>query len=250
MIKFSLVVPTYNEIAHIKDICNEIIHVLETNPIEFEIIVVDDNSEDLTWQAVERLSEADGRIKLIRRTHRQGLASAVAAGWNIAEGDILGVIDADLQHPPDALSAMLTRMLDDRDVDIVIASRKIPGSRISGLSYYRRLISWLAAFSTRIFIPQLVRSIKDPMSGFFILRKKIISGRLIEPAGYKILPEVLAKGQYEQVCEVPYIFNERKAGKSKAGYRQCITSFLHIVELGLNHEKYRKASKKTKNEVF
>ena len=244
MIKFSLIVPTYNEIANIEDVCNEIILVLEKKPIEFEIIVVDDNSKDLTWQAVGRLSESDRRIRLIRRNRRQGLASAVAAGWNAAEGNILGVIDADFQHPPAALSVMLARMLDDRDVDIVIASRKIPGAGISDWGYHRRLVSCLAALSARVFIPQLVGQIKDPMSGFFILRKGVISDSLIRPAGYKILHEVLAKGQYRRICEVPYVFKKRKAGRSKAGCMQCIVAFLHILRLGFNHKRHRKLSKK------
>ena len=233
MAKLSLVTPTYNERDQIAAICNAIIFTLQAKQIEFEIIVVDDDSPDLTWQLVERLAKTDKRIKLIRRTAKKGLASAVLLGWSIAEGDILGVIDADLQHPPDLIPKMLNHITKNKEVDIVIASKYAPGAGIFGWNFTRRFISWLARLAARVFIPTVVGSIKDPMSGFFILRKGVIAGKKLVPIGYKILLEVLAKGQYKRVYETPYIFKQRGKGRSKTGYRLCLVSFFHIIKLRL-----------------
>jgi dolichol-phosphate mannosyltransferase len=240
MATFSLVVPTRDEAPHIISVCNKIIFALEHRPIEFEIIVIDDNSRDHTRQLVKKLAEGDKRIKLFCREHKKGLASAIAEGWAAAKGEILGVIDADLQHPPRLLSEMLDCLLGDENIDIVIASRKITGGGVRGWSIYRQFISQLAIRTARIFIPEVVMSIKDPLSGFFILRDKVISKKAIKPIGYKILLEVLAKGKYKKVCEVPYIFQARLAGKSKAGCRQFVVSFFHIIKLSLTCKKNRK----------
>ncbi len=237
MTKFSLVVPAYNERAQIITVCRKIISTLEKVPIEFEIIVVDDNSPDFTWKLVQRLAETDKRIKLIRRKTKKGLASAIISGWFIAKGDILGVIDADLQHPPNLLSAMLNHMLNNKEIEIVIASRKVSGSHILGWNNHRKFMSQLATLLTKFFIPKIARLVKDPMSGFFILRRKVILGKEIQPLGYKILLEIIVKGHYKKICEIPYVFKARKTGKSKIGFRQCLVSFFHIIKLGLTYFK-------------
>jgi dolichol-phosphate mannosyltransferase len=232
MVLFSLIVPTRNEAPHIIDVCNKIIYILDKNLTSFEIIVVDD-SNDTTWQLLKSLAEIDGRIKLIRRENKAGLASAIIAGWSSAEGGILGVIDADLQHSPDILPTILNCLIEHKDVDIAIASRNISGASTIGWGTYRMFISRLATATTRIFIPGIVGSIADPLSGFFMFRKEIISDIKLQPIGYKILLEVLAKGKYRKVCEIPYIFQARKSGKSKAGCKQFLISFFHIIRLYL-----------------
>ncbi|MDD5506464.1 MAG: glycosyltransferase, partial [Candidatus Omnitrophica bacterium] len=98
--RLSLVIPTYNEAANIESLCNLLVEVLSKNNIDFEVIVVDDNSPDATWKIVQAIAERDSRISLVRRIGRKGLATAVIAGWKKAKGDILGVMDGDLQQPP------------------------------------------------------------------------------------------------------------------------------------------------------
>jgi dolichol-phosphate mannosyltransferase len=242
MALFSLIIPTRNEAPHIIDICGKIIFILDENLISFEIIVVDD-SKDITWQQVKGLAEIDGRIKLIRRENKTGLASAIIAGWSSAEGDILGVIDADLQHSPEALPTMISCLIEYKDVDIVIASRNVSGASIIGWNAYRIFISRLAIITTRIFIPAIVGSIADPLSGFFMFRKEIISGTKLQPIGYKILLEVLAKGKYTDVCEVPYMFQARKSGNSKAGCKQFLVSFFHIIRLCLFYKTQKPSTR-------
>lgn len=230
-IKLSLVIPTYNEAANISCLCQRIIDCLSRLPIDFEIIIVDDDSPDLTWKVAEGLSGRWAKIKVIRRMHSRGLAQAVVEGWMVAQGEILGVLDADLQHPPEILFEMINQLMDQAGVDIVIASRYVPGGGSLSLSLGQALRSRLAIFSGFIFFPRIFKLVKDPMSGYFILRKEVITGKFLKPLGYKILLEVLAAGNYRKVLEVPFVFAARQSGQTKASLKQCLLSLLHLVRL-------------------
>jgi len=143
----------------------------------------------------------------------------------------LGVIDADLQHPPDLILKMLRIFDSNPEKDIVIASRRIKGSQAYGLTPYRQLVSSLGTFLTRIFLLNAVKGICDPLSGFFILRKEVILGVSLKPLGYKILLEVLVRGKYNAVLEIPYVFRSRKGGKSKVGPKQYLLYLYHLIKL-------------------
>lgn len=233
---FSLIIPTYNESQNIAFLCRRLRDILSSGALSFEIIVVDDDSPDKTWKVAEDLAKEDPRIKLIRRTGERGLSTAVLRGWAKAEGSILGVIDGDLQHPPEILLSMLAKINADIETDIVVASRHVRGGGVSRWSFIRRFISRTATFLSGILIPKIFKTVKDPMSGYFILRRSVIQGKELRPIGYKILLEVLVKGDYRKVTEVPYTFVERKRGGSKAGIRQYFISLMHFIRLS----RYRK----------
>lgn len=230
-IKFSLVVPTYNEAENIEELCRQLISVLDKLKIEFEIIIVDDDSPDGTWRIAQNLAREDKRIKVVYRVSEKGLATAVVSGWSRAEGEILGVIDADFQHPPEVLVSMLRKLMQDDNLDMVVASRYIRGGGVSTWSFWRRFISSTATLISGLFLPKLIKVVKDPMSGYFVLRKRVIDGKNLSPIGYKILLEVLVRGSYRNVLEVPYVFEERKEGGSKAGLKQYFISLVHFIRL-------------------
>ena len=237
-VKFSLVVPTYNEETNIRELCRKITNVLDALPIDSEIIIVDDNSPDGTWRAAQDLAKQDKRLKVVRRISQRGLASAVVCGWAASEGEILGVIDADLQHPPEILAKMINKILNDNEVDIVVASRYIAGGGISKNNFWQTLRSQLAIFLGFIFVPRIFKSVKDSMSGYFILRKKVISGKQFRPMGYKILLEVLAIGNYRKVCEIPYNFAVRQGGETKTDWKQCLFYLLNLITLRTRQKQY------------
>jgi len=230
-LRFTLVVPTYNEAGNIEELIARSRDALSASNVDFEIIVVDDDSPDRTWGIVQRISEEDKRVRLIRRQGRRGLASAVVAGWQAASGDILGVIDADLQQPPSTIPLLLDKLGSVPSADIVIASRGIAGAADRRKSFWRRFVSGAASFIAGIMFPGAIRGLRDPMSGFFILKKKVIAGKRLDPRGYKILLEVLVKGDYREVAEVPYDFIERQRGKSKSGIREYLRSFFYLFRL-------------------
>jgi dolichol-phosphate mannosyltransferase len=231
--KFSLVIPTYNEAKNIEGLVMRILDVFAASNVNAEVIIVDDDSPDGTWEIAEKLSRSCPSVKSVRRRGERGLASAVVRGWQESSGDILGVIDGDFQHPPEALPDLIGVILKNKFVDIAVASRHVPGGGVTRWNIFRRAVSWLGALISAFFLPELLAKVRDPMSGYFALRKEVIADKVLRPSGYKILLEVLSKGSYRGVTEVPYFFKERQKGGSKAGIKEYFTSLFFIIRLSL-----------------
>jgi dolichol-phosphate mannosyltransferase len=152
----------------------------------------------------------------------------VVAGFDQATGEVLGVIDADLQHPPEEIPALLEAIRGGADV--AIASRYVEGGCIEGWSTKRVMISKSAKLLATILLPS-TREIKDPLAGFFLFKKKVIDGAVLTPTGYKILLEVLVRGNASQIAEVPYTFKERERGKSNLTLREQLNFLRHVSRL-------------------
>ncbi|HEY5594895.1 MAG TPA: glycosyltransferase family 2 protein [Nitrospiria bacterium] len=226
----SLVIPTYNERENIELAVKRAYGVLRETARPFEIIVVDDDSPDRTWEAAESLCRSYPGLRVIRRRNERGLARAVVRGWREARGEILAVMDGDLQHPSETLGPLVKAIRDD-GVDIAVASRHVSGGGVSRWNILRRGVSWSATLMATWVLPGTLRTIRDPMSGYFALRRSVIEGCRLEPEGYKILLEVLGRGKYQRVEEVPYTFVERKLGGSKLGPRQYGEFIIHLLRL-------------------
>ena len=227
-VRLSLVIPTYNERQNIETLVKGICHLLEAAQYRFEIIVVDDDSPDGTWEVAGKLVTKYPMLRVIRRINERGLAQAVLRGWQEAEGEILAVMDGDLQHPPDRLTSLVKVVYED-GFDIAVASRHIEGGGVSRWNAARRGISWCATVAATWILPGTLAKVRDPMSGYFALRRSVIEDRRLNPVGYKILLEVLARGQYQLVKEIPYTFVERDRGNSKFGPRQTIEYIIHLA---------------------
>ena len=224
--KVSIIIPTYNEQDNIVPLIERIDRTL-SQEFSYEIIVVDDDSPDGTATVAESLSERYP-VEVIVRKNARGLASAVALGFKQSKGHILSVIDADLQHPPEAIPHLIKEI--DNGADIAICSRYIAGGGITKWGIRRKLSSRIAALSARMVIP-VTRDITDPLSGFFALNNKAIEAVNLRPIGYKILLEVLAVGHYHNVAEVPYLFSEREKGETKYGTKEIMRYGQHLLSL-------------------
>jgi dolichol-phosphate mannosyltransferase len=222
----SLVIPTRNERGNVSRLLDELRAAL--SGLDYETIFVDD-STDGTDAALAALARGDARIRVLHRARGDGLAGAVVAGFGLARGAIVGVIDADLQHPP-SLVPSLVRRLDEAGADIAVASRYLPGAGRPGLSWWRRIISQ----ATRLLAWSMLRAARrssDPLSGFFVVRRTVVDGVPLRPVGFKILLEILCRGRYERVVEVPYVFARRGGGQTKATLRQGLDLLRHVVLL-------------------
>ena len=224
-VELSLIAPTYNEKENIVPLVERVHKAL--SQYDYELIIVDDNSPDGTAQLANSLS-SKYPLKVIVRTTERGLASAVVAGFSQAGGQVLGVIDADLQHPPEAIPALLDAIRGGADV--AIGSRYVEGGGIEGWSTKREIISIGAKTIARLLLSS-VKGIKDPLAGFFLFRREVIEGAVLAPTGYKILLEVLVKGNASQVVEVPYIFKERERGKSNLTFNEQLNFLKHLSHL-------------------
>jgi dolichol-phosphate mannosyltransferase len=221
----SIVIPTYNEKDNIVPLVERISQTLAGR--NFEILLVDDNSKDGTVDIAARMSEKFP-VKVMVRTKERGLATAVLHGFKYARGNIIGVMDADLQHPPEVNAALL-KALDD-GADMAIGSRYVPGGGVPNWGLLRRIISKGASSLAHIFLPS-TRRVKDPMSGFYMFKREAMGNTEFKPIGYKILLEMLVMGNFKKVVEVPFVFEDRSSGRSKMKARQQIDYLKHIFSL-------------------
>ena len=223
--KVSVIIPTYNERDNLEELLYRIDMALKGR--DYEVIIVDDDSPDRTWELAQELSEKYP-VKGIRRTEEKGLSSAVIRGFKEASGDVFVVMDADLQHPPEKIPELLERI--ENGADIAIGSRYVPGGKVENWYWYRKLISRGAILIGRLALPK-IRDVKDPVSGFFALRREVVENAQLNPIGFKILMEILIKGDYERVEEVPFTFGLRKAGESKLSGKTMVKYLKHVYRL-------------------
>lgn len=226
----SVIIPTYNEAQVIEETLRRSAAALQAAGESFEIIVVDDASADGTAERVEALAPKIP-ARVLKRRGRLGLATAVMDGWAEARGETLGVLDADLQHPPETLTALAQAI--HQGADLAIGSRYVPGGGTSDWTALRRFISRTATHMAATVLPLKLAAVGDPMSGIFMVRASALQGADLNPLGYKILLEVIAKANYKNLVEVPYVFQERERGASKLGPRQYIEYLQHLARLAV-----------------
>ena len=226
--KFGLVIPTLNEAGNIPVLLDRIHAALEPMPLNYEVIIVDDDSTDGTADVAREYATRDSRVRVFVRKGQRGLAGAVIHGWEHTDADLLGVIDADLQHPPEVLPTLLKPVLDD--ADIAIASRYVSGNGVGDWNRFRLFISRCGTLATAP-LQRNGLKIKDPLAGFFIVRRECIDGLDLQPEGFKILLEILVKGRISKATEVPYRFGLRHSGKSKADVKVALQYFSLLGKL-------------------
>jgi|GEM_PF-688075 len=224
----SIVIPTYNEKENIPELLSRIYRSLKGR--QFEVIVVDDNSPDGTAEMVRKLKRKYRNLRLVCRKGKLGLSSAVLAGFEKTKGNVLAVMDADLSHPPEKLPQLLSTV--QNGWDVAVGSRYIAGGSCGEWSWKRRLISWGATL-----LAKPLTSIKDPMSGFFCIRKESLPDNL-NPKGFKILLEILAKADLK-VKEIPYKFENRRYGESKLNQQEILNYLYHCLSLYKNKFKLK-----------
>lgn len=221
---FALVVPTLNEADNIDTLLSAVTKALSQTNYEYEIVVVDDGSTDGTVEKVREWSNRDTRIRVLSRKGERGLAGAVLYGWSQSPANLLGVIDADMQHPPELLPEVLQAA---EEADIAIGSRYAKERGVKGWNPVRAAVSKL---STLVAAPLISKNlgVTDPMSGFFIVHRRCIEGLSFQTTGFKLLLEILVRGRINNAREVPYQFGLRKAGRSKASATVAL-HYLHLL---------------------
>ena len=214
--KLALIIPTLREAENLPGLLGHVRAVLDPVGIAYEILVVDDDSRDGTEEIVSGLHSEDSRVRLLVRKGERGLSGAVLYGWHHTDASILGVMDADLQHPPELLPALLAAILDGND--LVIGSRYVEGGQLGKWNPVRKFLSSAAVWATWPIQRPGMRA-KDPMTGFFLVRRECIDGLQFQPAGFKLLLEILVRARIHSVKEVPLNFGLRAQGASKANFK-------------------------------
>ena len=217
-VQLSIIVPTYNEAPNVSELVRRVTAAVEG--IDAEVIFVDDSTDATPEIVREVASTAALPVRVIHREKgRGGLGGAVLEGFAAAESDVCVVIDGDLQHPPEEIPALWERFARG-DVDVVIASRYTSGGTAHGLADRSRvLVSKVSTALTRAMFPLRLKDVSDPMTGFFLIDRRVVEPETLAPRGFKILLEILARRNL-RVAEVPFEFAGRHAGESKASLRQ------------------------------
>ena len=214
--KLALVIPTLCEAENIGRMLDRVRSVLDPLHVPYEILVVDDDSSDGTGAIVSRIACEDPRVRLLVRKGERGLSGAILHGWQHTDATVLGVMDADLQHPPELLPQLLEAI--QAGQDMVIGSRYTPGGGVGGWNPVRKLLSSAAVWVTLPIQRRQIRA-KDPMSGFFMLRRNCLQRIPFQRSGFKLLLEILVRGHIKSLAEVPFAFGSRYRGASKANFR-------------------------------
>lgn len=214
-VALSIVVPTYNERDRLPDLVAAVFGAYAAEGLDAELVVVDDNSPDGTGAVADELARQH-RIRVIHRAGKLGLGTAVIEGFDAASAQIVGVIDADMSHPPHLLPRMFAIMR-QTSADVVIGSRYIRGGGTHNWPLGRLLLSRAACLMARGLTP-----VRDATSGLFLIRRDIARGVRISAGGFKICLELLVRGRPSSVVEVPYVFEGRTAGESKMNLKEAV----------------------------
>lgn len=238
-LRLALVIPTLNEEGNIAALLDRVRATLEITEIPFEILVVDDDSRDRTGAIVSRLAKEDPRVRLIVRKGQRGLSGAIVDGWRNTDADVLGVMDADLQHPPDVLPVLCRAIA--CGCDLAIGSRYTPGGGIGDWNFLRKLLSSAAVWATWPLQRRGVRA-HDPMSGFFLVRRECVQNIAFQRVGFKLLLEILIRSRVASVEEIPFAFGLRAEGESKANFKvgldyARLLARLYARKFGLRREQ-------------
>lgn len=223
----SIIIPTYKEVDNISTLAIELDNVFKVkNNLKYEIIFVDDNSQDGTVDRVRKLA-AKMPVKLVVRKNKRSLSRSVVEGFSHAEGEFLVVMDADLSHPPERIPRMID-LLNSGRADFVVGSRYVDGASIDeGWSFFRYLNSRAA-----VLLAALFTDIRDPMSGFFACRRHDLPDLdTLCPVGYKIILEMIVKGNFTRIEEIPIHFSERQFGQSKLNIKEQWLYLIHVWRL-------------------
>ena len=224
-LKFSIVIPTYNEAGGIERLIRSLSELFTQYNLDGEIIVVDDNSPDGTGAIVDRLSP-EFPVRCLHRPGKLGLSSGVIDGWKFArpESQALGAMDADFSHDISIVPQMVKALEDG--YGLAVGSRYVPGGGITNWPWKRIVTSKVACM-----LAQPLTRIKDITSGYLLVRRDAIEGVELDPIGFKIGLEVIAKGHYGKAIEVPYVFTDRIAGESKLNEKEIFNYLKQLRKL-------------------
>jgi len=226
--KLALVIPTLREADNILGVLDQVRFILDPVNVAYEILVVDDDSRDGTDALVSAVTAQDPRVRLIVRKGETGLSGAILFGWQNTDASILGVMDADLQHPPEILPQLLQAILEGSD--LAIGSRYTLGGELGAWNPLRKFLSAAAIWVTWPLQSARARA-KDPMSGLFMVRRSCLSHVNFQKTGFKLLLEVLVRGDIQSVKEIPFAFGLRRRGFSKANLKVGWDYALLLVKL-------------------
>lgn len=225
----TIIIPTFNEAPNVAELVRRI--QLSVAGTDAEIVFVDDSNDETPRVIEEVAAVATMPVRLLHRDEpKGGLSGAVLEGMAIAQSDWCLVMDGDLQHPPEVIPALLARARRG-GADVVVASRYVGDGKADGLANgLRTLVSRASTLVTKAMFPIRLRDCTDPMTGFFLVHRPSVVPDELQPRGFKILLELLARRSF-RVAEIPFEFASRFGGESKASFQQGLRFIMQLAML-------------------
>jgi glycosyltransferase involved in cell wall biosynthesis len=228
----SVIVPTRNEAGNVRELTQRLAETMAGTGFTWELLFVDDSDDD-TPDRIAALCREFRFVRLVYRVPEErqgGLSGAVVAGFFASEGRVMVVMDGDLQHPPEIVPSLAAPVLSGA-CSIAVGSRYVEAAGLNGLAGpYRRMVSQVARMAVRSVFPR-IRAVRDPLSGLFGVHRCVITDAPLAPEGFKILLEILMRGDWDELREVSYEFASRQSGGSKAGWREGTQFLRHVFRL-------------------
>ena len=228
----SVIVPTRNEAGNVKELTQRVTASMAATNFTWELLFVDDSDDD-TPDRIAALCSESRFVRLVHRVAEErqgGLSGAVVEGFSASEGGVMVVMDGDLQHPPEIVPSLAASVLSG-SCSIAVGSRYMEAADLTGLAGpYRRMVSQVSRMAVRSVFPR-IRVVRDPLSGLFAVHRCVIADAPLAPEGFKILLEILIRGDWDELREVSYEFASRQSGGSKAGWREGTQFVRHVLRL-------------------
>lgn len=233
----AIIIPTRNEACNVQPLL-QLIHRAVAD-LSVEVIFVDDSTDDTPDIIRQTALAFPFDVSVIARPaeRRNGLGMAVVEGITAARAEWVCVMDGDLQHPPEVIPQLLAHA-QETAATLVAASRLTDGGSTAGLSWRRKIISYVLAVASRVLFPNRLRRLTDPLTGFFLVKREALVPDSLRPEGFKILLEILIRTPHLRVAELPFEFGERLTGESKANTQEALNLFHQLVRLSLEPHKY------------
>jgi glycosyltransferase involved in cell wall biosynthesis len=222
----SIVIPMFNEAENAEATLKQVEEAMVSFPGTYEIVAVDDGSDDNTLEELKRVTEENNKVKVVSYPKNFGRGRALREGFKRSKGEIVVSIDADLSYDPHYILDFVKALRTEQDIDLVLASPYMPGGGVKNVPFFRLWISKLGNKILRLAMPNRIYT----STGIFrAYRKNLVDSLELESDGKEIHLEILSKALAlgYRVKEIPAILTGRKKGKSKFKFRK--TTFTHLV---------------------
>jgi glycosyltransferase involved in cell wall biosynthesis len=214
----SIIIPVHNEVQSLRELHEQIVAATSPLQIPYEIIYVDDGSTDGSWNAIRHLSQIDARVAAVRLRKNFGKAAALTAGMRAARGEVLFMMDADLQDDPAEIAGLLETLADGYDVVNGWKRQRLdPWHKVLPSRVFNRLVSWLTGLW-----------LHDHNCGLKCFRRQVADELRIYGEMHRFIP-VLAHARGFRVTERPVRHRPRPYGQSKYGVRRFVRGFLDLL---------------------
>lgn len=219
----SVVVPAYNEDESLPELCAWITRVMEANSFSYEVILIDDGSSDQSWNVIEKLHASDSRIKGIKFRRNYGKSAALNQGFQLAEGNVVITMDADMQDSPDEIPGLYD-MIRNQGFDLVSGWKKVRHDPSLSKNIPSRFFNWTTSKMSGV-------KLHDHNCGLKAYRKEVVKSIEVYGEMHRFIPVIAKWAGFKRIGEKVVEHRKRKYGVTKFGLERFVNGFLDLISI-------------------